>query len=135
MALDDAESTCDRAVMIKRIKFVGVPVKDQDRALAFWKDKMGFRVVTDQPMGPGMRWIELGVPGGQTGVALFTPPGHEERVGSFSGLSFGCDDVERTYKELSERGVEFAQAPKRESWGTSAIFKDSEGNTFVLGSN
>jgi predicted enzyme related to lactoylglutathione lyase len=121
--------------MIKRIKFVGVPVRDQDRALAFWRDKMGFRVVTDQPMGPGMRWIEMGVPGAQTGIALFTPEGHESRIGSFTGLSFGCDDVERTHKELSERGVEFTRPPKKESWGTSAIFLDSEGNTFVLGSN
>jgi predicted enzyme related to lactoylglutathione lyase len=123
------------AIMIKRLKFVGVPVQDQDRALAFWREKMGFRVVTDQPMGPGMRWIEMGVPGAQTGIALFTPQGHEARIGTFSGMSFGCDDVERTYQELSARGVEFAQLPKKESWGTSAIFKDSEGNSFVLGSN
>jgi len=121
--------------MIKRIKFVGVPVRDQDRALAFWKEKMGFRVITDQPMGPTMRWIEMGVPGAQTGIALFTPEGHEARIGTFRGLSFACDDVERTHKELSDRGVEFLQPPKKESWGTSAIFKDSEGNTFVLGSS
>jgi predicted enzyme related to lactoylglutathione lyase len=130
-----ATSRRKRGFMIKRIKFVGVPVRDQDRALAFWKDKMGFRVITDQPMGPGMRWIEMGLPGAQTGIALFTPEGHEARIGTFSGLSFGCDDVERTHQELSERGVEFSHAPKKESWGTSAIFKDSEGNSFVLGSN
>lgn len=121
--------------MIKRIKFVSVPVRDQDRALAFWKEKVGFRVVTDQPMGPTKRWIELGIPGGQTGLALFTPEGHEDRIGSFSGFSFVCDDVERTYEELAGRGVEFVQMPRKEPWGTSAIFKDSEGNSFVLGSN
>jgi hypothetical protein len=51
-----------------------------------------------------------------------------------SGLSFESDDVEREYRELSERGVEFAKPPKKESWGTSAIFMDAEGNSFVLSS-
>jgi predicted enzyme related to lactoylglutathione lyase len=121
--------------MFKRIKFVGVPVRDQDRALAFWKDVLGLQLVTDQPMGPGQRWIELRIPGAQTGIALFTPPGHEDRIGSFVNLSFGCDDVEKTYQAMVERGVEFVQPPKRESWGTSAIFKDPDGNSFVMGSN
>jgi predicted enzyme related to lactoylglutathione lyase len=121
--------------MIKRIKFGTIPTRDQDRALAFWTEKMGFQVVTDQPMGPGLRWIELRIPGAQTGVTLFTPPGFEDRIGTFTGMSFGCENVEKTYKELSDRGVEFVQPPKKEDWGTSALFKDPDGNTFVLGSN
>jgi predicted enzyme related to lactoylglutathione lyase len=121
--------------MFKRIKFVGIPVRDQDRALAFWKEVMGFQLVTDQPMGGGQRWIELRIPGAQTGIALFTPPGHEDRIGTFVNLSLGCDDVEKTYQSMVERGVEFVQPPKKESWGTSAIFKDPEGNSFVMGSN
>ena len=44
--------------MIRRLKFVGIPVADQDRALAFYRDRLGFKVHTDQPMGPGKRWIE-----------------------------------------------------------------------------
>jgi len=119
---------------MKQIKFVSVPVRDQDRALVFWTEVMGFRIVTDQPMGPGQRWIELKVPGAQTGLALFTPPGHEDRIGTFTGISFGADDVLATCATLVARGVELAQPPKRESWGTSAIFKDPDGNTFVIGS-
>lgn len=119
--------------MIKRIKFVAIPVRDQDRALAFWTEVMGFQVVTDQPLGPGMRWIELKVPGAQTGIALFCPPGQEARIGTFSNMSFASDDVEKTYRELSAKGVEFTQPPKKESWGTSAVFKDPDGNTFALG--
>ena len=46
--------------MIKGIKFVNIPVQDQERALAFYTDKLGFTVATNQPMGPsGQRWIEL----------------------------------------------------------------------------
>ena len=55
-------------------------------------------------------------------------------MGEFAGLSFECDDVQRTYEEMRGKGVEFAQPPKTEHWGTSAIFRDSEGNQFVLSS-
>jgi predicted enzyme related to lactoylglutathione lyase len=120
--------------MIKAMKFASIPVKDQQRALEFYTRKLGFHVTTDQAMGPGQRWIELGLLNGGSGVALFTPQGHENRIGTFSGLSFVCDDVEKTHSELAQRGVEFTQAPKKESWGTSAIFKDIDGNTFVLSS-
>jgi predicted enzyme related to lactoylglutathione lyase len=120
--------------MLKRIKFVGIPVRDQDRALEFWKTKMGLQVVTDQPMGEGQRWIEMKVPGSQTGIALFTPPGHEDRIGTFVSMSWECDNIQRTYEELVEKGVEIVQPPKKEPWGTSVIFKDSEGNSFVIGS-
>lgn len=119
--------------MIKAVKFVSVPTRDQDRALAFYVEKLGFRVVTDQPFGE-QRWIELRVPGAETGVVLFTPQGHEERIGGFMNMAFVADDVSKTYEELSARGVEFVQPPKTEHWGTSAIFKDPDGNTFVLSS-
>jgi predicted enzyme related to lactoylglutathione lyase len=119
--------------MIKAMKFASIPVTDQQRALEFYTRKLGFHVTTDQAMGPGQRWIELGLNGG-SGVALFTPPEHQDRIGTFSGISFVCDDVEKTHRELAERGVEFMQPPKKESWGTSAIFKDVDGNAFVLSS-
>ena len=121
--------------MIKGIKFVGIPVRDQDRALAFYTEKLGFTIATDQPMGPGQqRWIELKIPGADTGVTLFTPPGQEDRVGTFVNFSLYSNDVEKTYAALKERGVEFVAPPKKEPWGTSVIFKDSEGNQLHLGS-
>ena len=120
-------------MMIKSMKFVSVPVRDQQRALDFYTKKLGFSVLTDQQMGPGMRWIELALNNG-SGIALFTPPGHEDRIGTFSGISFEADNVDKTYQELVQKGVEFTQPPKKESWGTSAIFKDPDGNTFVMSS-
>ena len=120
--------------MIRQIKFVSVPVRDQDRALAFYRDKLGFKVATDQPFDGDQRWIEMKIPGAETGVVLFTPKGQEDRVGSFFNGSFACDDVPKTYEELKGRGVEFQGEPKKEPWGTYAIFKDSEGNSLVLGS-
>ena len=120
--------------MLKRIKFVGIPVRDQQKALEFWTQLVGFQVATDQPMGDGQRWIEIRIPGAQTGMALFTPKGHEDRIGTFQSISFVADDVEQTHRDLSARGVEFVQPPRREPWGTSAIFKDPDGNSFVIGS-
>jgi predicted enzyme related to lactoylglutathione lyase len=120
--------------MIRKIKFSDIPVSDQDRALEFYVTTLGFTLVTDQPMGPGQRWIEVRPPKGDAGLALFTPPGHEDRVGTFTGISMECDDVQKTYEELSAKGVEFAKPPKAESWGVMAIMKDSEGNQIVLSS-
>ena len=121
--------------MIKGVKFVNIPVADQARALAFYTEKLGFTVATNQPMAPdGPRWIELKIPGAETRVSLFTPPGHEDRVGTFVPLSLWADDVQGTYQTLGARGVEFLAPPKKEPWGTSVIFKDSEGNQLHLGS-
>ena len=120
--------------MIKAVKFVSIPVKDQSQALDFYTKKLGFQILTDQPFGGGQRWLELCIPGGETRVVLFTPSGHETRIGTFSNITFMSDNVEKTYEELSARGVEFQQTPKKEHWGTSAIFKDLDGNVFLLSS-
>jgi len=121
--------------MIKGIKFVGVPVRDQDRALAFYTKKLGFSILTDQPFNDKQRWIELKIPGADTGIVLFTPEGHEERIGGFTSISFQTNNVPKTYDELRSRGVEFVGPPQTADWGSSAIFKDPDGNQFVLGSN
>ena len=119
--------------MITHLKFVGVPTRDQDRALAFWTQKMGFRVNTDSPMG-AQRWIELSIKDSPTSLVLFTPEGHEDRVGTFFNGAFACDDVEATHRQLSERGVEFEGPPQKQPWGTFAKFRDPDGNSFVLSS-
>ena len=118
--------------MIKNIDFVSVPVADQKRALLFYTEKLGFTVFTDQPFDDRQHWIELKVAGAQTKVVLFTPPGQEDRVGGFLNASFTCDDVRKTYAELRGKGVEFLGEPKKESWGTMVILKDSEGNQLLL---
>ena len=92
--------------MIKQIKFVSIPVADQNRALDFYTDKLGFTIITDQPFDEKQRWI---VP-----------------------MSYACDDIDKTYEELKGRGVEFEGPPQKQPWGKYAMFKDSEGNRFVL---
>ena len=121
--------------MIKAIKFVSVPVSNQDAALDFYTTKLGFRVVTDQPFDGTQRWIEIGIGKSVTGLALFTSDEHKNRVGTFTGISFVSDDVIATWKELAAKGVEFVKEPVQQEWGTSAVFKDQDGNQFVLSSS
>ncbi len=118
--------------MITQIKFISIPVQDQQRALSFYTDKLGFTIITDQPFDEKQRWIELRIPKAQTRIVLFTPEGDEKRIGTFMNMSYACDYIDKTYAELSGRGVEFEGPPKKEPWGTYAMMKDSEGNKFVL---
>jgi predicted enzyme related to lactoylglutathione lyase len=119
--------------MITGLKFAGIPTRDQEEAVKFWTETIGFKVVTDQPMG-AQRWIELSIGKRETRIVLFTPEGHEERIGTFFNGSFECDDVERTYEQLSAKGVRFKGAPEKQPWGIFAIFYDPDGNSFVLSS-
>ena len=120
--------------MVRGIKFVGIPVGNQDVSLKFYTEALDFRVATDQPFTEKQRWIELLIPGAETGLALFTPEGHESRIGQFQSISFWCDDVFATASALKSKGVTFAQEPKNESWGSVAVFRDPDGNQFVLSS-
>jgi predicted enzyme related to lactoylglutathione lyase len=92
-------------------------------------------VSTDQPFNDQQRWIELRIANSATRVVLFTPEGHESRIGTFFNGAFACDDVQATYRQLSARGVEFVKPPEKQPWGEFAIFKDPDGNQFVMSSS
>jgi len=118
--------------MIRGVKFASIPVADQDAAIAFYTEKLGFRLLTDQPFDSKQRWVELGIPGADTRVVLFRFD-QGPQPGGIMNVTFWTDDVEGTACELAAKGVEFVMQPKKESWGTAAIFKDGDGNQFVLG--
>jgi lactoylglutathione lyase len=119
--------------MITHVGTVSIYVKDQQKALEFYRDVLGFEVRQDQPMGPNARWIEVAPRGAQTRLVPFTPPGQESRIGTFSGVVYACEDIEGTCKTLTEKGVEFKQKPEKQPWGgTMAQFYDLDRNTFVL---
>lgn len=119
--------------MITNVKSVGVCVRNQQRALDFYVNQLGFEKRRDDRMGPTDRWIEVAPPGGGTVLVLFTPPGLESRIGSFANIILEADDIRATYDELVSRGVEFVEPPTTQPWGgMMAQFKDVDGNTFVL---
>ena len=99
--------------MISCVKHVTIPVKNQDKALDFFLNKLGFHLICDVPFGDQQRWIELKIPGAETQVVLFTPDGHEDRVGTFSNVVFTTADVKKTYEDLKKIGVEFVSPPQQ----------------------
>jgi predicted enzyme related to lactoylglutathione lyase len=125
--------------VITRARSIGIYVTDQERALAFYRDTLGFEVLMDTPMGdmgpPGhedKRWITVAPKGAETGFILYTPPGMEGRVGGFSNIMFDTDDIQATFQELKAKGVEFTEEPSKQGWGWWAQFKDPDGNEFGI---
>jgi|SRR5262245_13751674 len=117
--------------MISHVKFVTIPTHDQDRAVKFWTERAGFRVLTDQPFDDKQRWIELRVGNSDTRFVLFMMGDGLKPGMQFNG-ALACDNVEKTYQEMLERGVEFVTPPTKQHWGTFAVFKDPDDNTFLL---
>jgi predicted enzyme related to lactoylglutathione lyase len=128
--------------MITRIQTVTLYVGDQDRAKAFYTQKLGFAERMDAPMGPDVRWIELAPGNGETSLVLMKPaagmPGEQlarSMIGSWATFIFGVDDINATYQELTSRGVEFQEPPSKQEWGWWATIKDPDGNVIGLHSS
>ncbi len=118
--------------LIQRIATVAVYVEDQDRALEFWRDQLGFEVRERKSMGNAGAWLEVAPEGAGTRVVIFPKslmPDWNERKPS---IVFECDDVQATYESLKGKGVEFEEEPKTISWGANATFRDTDGNEFLL---
>lgn len=118
-------------MQLNRLVIVSVPVSDQDRAKAFYVDTLGFQLRRDNPLGDGLRWVEVAPEGAQTAISLVTwfptmPPG------SVKGLVIGTDDVNAAYRELAARGVPFHGPIQDAPWGRYATFDDPDGNGWVL---
>jgi catechol 2,3-dioxygenase-like lactoylglutathione lyase family enzyme len=120
--------------MIRGIKFVNVPVRNQKEAVKFYTEKLGFRVLTDQAFDEKQRWIEVGIPGNDSKLVLFTTDAREDQIGKPQPVTFWSDDVHATARVMKSKGVDFVMEPKTEAWGTAAVFKDQDGNQFCLSS-
>jgi catechol 2,3-dioxygenase-like lactoylglutathione lyase family enzyme len=133
--------------MLNQLANVQVWVHDQDEALAFYTDKLGFEVredVTVPEMG-NFRWLSVGVPGQEVAIVLMAVPGvpvfdNETRQqildllakGASGGLFFTTEDCRASYDELAARGVEFTQEPTEQPYGVDAGFRDPSGNQFRM---
>ena len=129
-------SATDTTTAITHISVVTVNVKDQDEALRFYTEILGFEKRDDVPMGPAMRWLTVAPVGSLTVISLFN--GEEQgggRLGGATGLVLETDDIDAAYRDLSGRGVRFTKQPARESFGGWAEFVDQDGNSFGLHSN
>lgn len=111
--------------MIRRMSHTCFSVLDQERAKRFYTEKLGFEVRSDVTMGPvceddetGFRWLTVSPP---------DQPDIEMGTGVMA-----TDDCQKTYEELSARGVVFTQEPAERPYGVEAVLRDDSDNWFSL---
>jgi len=130
--------------MNQAIQVAGIYVRDQDEALAFYVDKLGFRVHTDVRNGP-FRWLTVQhpqQPAFQLGLFTPGPPMHDEATteaihaivakGAMPPLVLVVDDCRATYERLLALGVEFTQEPTDRYGTIDAGFRDPAGNGWKM---
>jgi catechol 2,3-dioxygenase-like lactoylglutathione lyase family enzyme len=123
----------------RKIATVALVVADYDEAIAWYTQKLGFRLIQDVELGGGKRWVTVG-PAGSAGAQLLLAraDGDKQRshVGDQTGgrvlLFLETDDFSRDHEALLARGVEFREEPRREAYGTVAVFADLYGNLWDL---
>ena len=132
--------------MIQRMSHTPIFVLDQDSALDFYVNKLGFDLKTDAKMREDFRWITV-TPPGQPDLEITlmlvasgmmwddqTTDSVRELVkaGKMGAGVFATSDIYKTYEDLKAKGVDFIKEPKEEFYGIEAIFKDDSGNWFSL---
>ncbi len=127
--------------MITHLHNATILVSDQDAALDFYVNVLGFKVGMDMPMGLSMRWLTVIPPDGVTEIALSVASWYEaSEMGpaktppsKHTQMSFAATDIEATYATLVERGVKFKGPLMDMPWGDKATwFYDPDGNEFFL---
>jgi catechol 2,3-dioxygenase-like lactoylglutathione lyase family enzyme len=132
--------------MIQRQSHSTIYVIDQEEALTFYRDKLGFEVRTDMPMTDDLRWLTLS-PKGQPDLEIvlmqiapgpaFSAETAEEmkalvKRGALGIGVFETDDIYGDHERLSKLGVEFVSPPREQFYGIEAVVKDNSGNWFSL---
>jgi len=133
---------------IRQVGTVFVPVADQDRALKFYLDKLGFEKRADFRYGEDSRWIEVAPPGAANTIALVPPSEGKAAGGNQTYCAFATEDIEEDHATLRARGVDvdagIARKGKRRSGLVSMdvtvgdpmppqfFFRDADGNRFLI---
>lgn len=113
-----------------------VIVSDQDRAIDFYVNRLGWVKRDDSSYGNGGRWVVVVPPGGEGGISILLPSGVERpgaKAGGSTGISLVTDDIEALYSDLSAKGVRFQGPPEQMPWGQkAATFFDPDGNGYFV---
>jgi catechol 2,3-dioxygenase-like lactoylglutathione lyase family enzyme len=113
---------------------VCVTVADTDRAIDFYVDTLGFEKVVDTPMAPGMRWVEVALPGAKTTIALAPPPQGQEAGGGQTGICLDTSDVDADHAALKAAGVDVDDEVSRYGDPVPPMFwlRDPDGNSLIV---
>ncbi|MBD9536493.1 VOC family protein [Stenotrophomonas sp. STM01] len=124
--------------MSRRIALVTLVVADYDEAIAWYTGKLGFQLLEDIDQGR-KRWVVVGPVDGSSAALLLARASDAEqrsRIGNQTGGRVGfflnTDDFRRDHAAMTERGVQFLEAPREEPYATVAVFRDLYGNTWDL---
>ena len=115
---------------IDSFEIISVPVSDQQRSKAFYRDVLGFELIRESPMGPGMSWIQLAPRGQSVTIALVTWF-EQMKPGGLQGVMINTSDIDAEHAALRSRGLELTEV-KEEPWGRYAMFSDPDGNGWIL---
>jgi catechol 2,3-dioxygenase-like lactoylglutathione lyase family enzyme len=124
--------------MTQAIATIALVVGDYDEAIAFYRDRLGFALIADTPLGGGKRWVLVAPAGGGARLLLAQADGPEQqaRIGDQTGGRVGffieTDDFERDHAAYTARGVRFLEPPRHEAYGSVAVFADLYGNKWDL---
>lgn len=116
---------------ITAIQLFSLPVSDQDRARDFYVGVLGFELVNDVQMGPGMRWVQVRPPGALTSITLVTWF-DTMAPGAVRGTVLETDDLEGEIARLADLGVAVDGDIQVAPWGRFVTFTDPDGNGLVL---
>ena len=118
---------------ITEVRTVAIPVSDQDKALAFYTESLGFEKRLDAPFGNGQRWIEVAPAGSSVSLAL-PPLGPHSKVGVDTGIRLTTHDAEADHQELLSRGVDADPEVLHFGEGVPPMFsfRDPDGNTLYV---
>ena len=119
---------------VNKIATVIIPVADQDGAVEFYVDKLGFDKRIDVPFGNGYRWVEVGLGDEATTIALAPPPEGKPTGSVETGISLQTDDVDACHEELKASGVDVDPEVTRMGDPVPPMFwlRDPEGNTLMV---
>ena len=119
---------------INTVGRVCVTVADTDRAIDFYVGTLGFEKVVDTPMGPGMRWVEVALPGTKTTIALAPPPPGQEAGGGQTGICLDTSDVDADHAALKEAGVDVDDEVTSYGDPVPPMFwlRDPDGNSLII---
>jgi catechol 2,3-dioxygenase-like lactoylglutathione lyase family enzyme len=139
-------SSKENESMIRKMSHATIFVNNQNEALEFYRDKLGFKVHTDAMVGPDFRWLtmctnddpefEFILLEPKPGMLMDEETSKQLRAilakGVLGAGVFVADDCRKTFEELKAKGVEFISKPAQRPYGVEAVFKDNSGNWFSL---